>query len=244
MIKLIIFDLDGPILDSLEKSREGVLLGIQKLVQEFGILPEKVALTQESYIKSWGYPGLKTTELMFPLLTNSELKIITNCWAMNEKNGKTSLVKGALETLGYLKQNGFFTALLTTRSHNLQFHLKDYPLDNLFEIVQSWENPEWKREKIHRNHIFCSHHKPNPETLNPIMGWASKKGVLKNEIIMIDDTLVGLETARNGDLEFLGVCTGPLDTKEKWQKYGNLEPKYVINSVADLPSWLEENAGV
>lgn len=240
MIKLIIFDLDGPILDSLESSKGGVSIGVKKLIQEFGTPPEKMALTWETYVKCWGHPGSKTAELMFPLLASNELKVITNCWAENERKNKTPLVRGALKTLRYLKQKGFLTALLTSRSHNLQFHLSDYPLDNLFEIVQSWKNPTGKLEKIHRNHIFSPEHKPNPRVLNHILKWAAGKNISKKEIIMVDDTLVGLKTAKRGGLKFLGVCTGPLNSAVKWLGYGNLDRKYVINSIADLPEWLNK----
>ena len=181
---------------------------------------------------------------MFPLLAGSELKIINDCWAKNERKSKTPLVKGAIKTLEYLKKKGFLTAILTSRSHNLKFHLKDYPLENLFDIVQSWKNPKWKLEKIHCNHIFCPHHKPNPKALNPILKWGNERNLSKKEMVLIDDTLVGLETAKKGGLKFLGVCTGPLNSRSKWQKYGNLAGKYVINSIADLPGWLKKYGGM
>lgn len=247
MIRLIIFDLDGPILDSLKRSKMGVLNGVKKLIEEKGAPPEKINLTKETFIKYWGYPGLITAKLMFPILTNNELGVIVDCWRKNELKKKLPLVKGALKTLKFLKKKGYFTALLTSRSHNLKFHLENYNLDKLFDIVQSWTplahrpNPQVNCEKIHQNHIFNSCHKPNPDVFNQILRWATKKGISKKEMVMIDDTLVGLEAARNCNILLLGVCTGPLNSKAKWQKYGNLDGKYVIESIAELPAWLKKN---
>src|SRR3989344_6491410 len=95
-VKLIIFDLDGPILDSFKNSQRGVSIGVKKLIQEFGVSPKRVILNTETYIKCWGYPGLKTARLMFPFLTDNELNIINDCWAKNERKGKTPPVKGAI----------------------------------------------------------------------------------------------------------------------------------------------------
>lgn len=241
MVKVIIFDLDGPILDSLESSLRGVEMGIKELIR-MGVSRERAALNNENRFKYWGLPGKIILKMMFPLLTGDELSVINNCWVRNERRKKIPLVEGSLKTLRWLKKNGFFSALLTSRSRNLQFHLKDYPLDKLFVMVQSRKNPE-ESEKIHCNHVFCKHHKPNPKALSAVLKWAAQNGITKKEIIMIDDTLVGLETAKSGGLKFLGVCTGPLNSKAKWRRYGNLEAKYVINSVAELPSWLTKYEG-
>jgi len=248
MIKLIIFDLDGPILDSLSKSQESVLQGIKKLIRK-GTPPQKVRITEETFVKHWGYPGLKTSKLMFPTLNKKELTVITDCWRKNELKGKIPLVRGALKTLKTMRKKGFFTALLTARFENLEFHLRKYSLENLFDIVQSWRpatlplNSKIKPEKIHKNHIFCHHHKPDPRALNPILKWARKRGIFKKEMVMIDDTLVGLEAAKNSNILFLGVCTGPMNSKEKWQKFGKLNKNYVISSIAELPGWLKKCAG-
>lgn len=242
MIKLIIFDLDGPILDSWERSKKSVDEAVKKLIKK-GVPLQWVSPNEDSFIGSWGYPGMISTKLIFPNLTKKDLKIVFDCWAKDELRKKIPLVEGALKVLKFLKGAGYKACLLTSRSHNLKFHLSNYDLENMFDFVQSWKHPKIQ-EKIHKNHIFCRHHKPNPSVLNIILKWADKNGIHKNEALMIDDTLVGLETAKAAGLAFLGVCTGPLDSKAKWLKHGNLERKYVINSIADLPGWLEENENV
>ncbi len=57
-------------------------------------------------------------------------------------------------------------------------------------------------------------------------------------MIFVDDTLAGLRLTKILGIPFVGVCTGPMGRKD-WQRYGNLDQKYVIKSVAQLPSWLE-----
>jgi len=244
VFKLIIFDFDGPILDSLKRSKNSVLQG-RKLLIKKGVPLKRVRITKETFIKYWGYPGYRTSELMFPDLTKEELRVITDCWVRNELKRKIPLVRGTLKTLRYLRKRKKVIALLTARSRNLSFHFKNYPLENLFDIIQSWR-PSVRQseiERVHNNHIFCNYHKPNPNVLNPILKWAARKGISKKEMILIDDTLVGLETASRTKIAFLGACTGPIDSKNKWKRYGNLNGKYVINSIAELPKWLEKCAG-
>lgn len=232
-IKLIIFDLDGPILDSYEIARDAILVGRKKLN-----LPEP---NEETLTLHWGYPGQMVVKRVFPELSEKELKIFVQVWAKKERGEKIPLVEGAQNSLKEVKKQGIKTCLLTSRSHNLDLHLKDIDMENLFDFVQSWDNPEFKEKKpVHKNHIFLSSFKPNPEVFDEIFKWADKNGISKEEMLMIDDALIGLEAARAAGITFLGVCTGPVNSKEKWQRYGNLDGKYVIKSIAELPEWLQK----
>lgn len=237
MFRLIIFDFDGPILDSYEIARDSLLIAAKNLK-----IPEP---DEETLILHWGYPGRMVCKRIFPELTDKKLELSVQVWAKKEKSEKIPLINGAIETLEKIKKQGFKTCLLTSRSHNLDFHLKDIDLENLFDFVQSWDNPDFKEQKpCHKNHIFLSSFKPNPEVFDEVFKWTNKNGVSKDQILMIDDALVGLQAARTVGIAFLGVCTGPLNSKEKWQKYGNLDRKYVINTIAELPAWLENNMRV
>lgn len=239
LFKLIIFDFDGPILNSWDRSKNSVLAGIKELIKS-GTAPSKTKITEETFIKHWGYPGLKTAQMMFPNLTEKELVIIGHRWKNDELKKRIPLVKGALKTIKWLKRKKYLTSLLTSRSDNLKFHLENHNPENLFDLIQSWEDPKLKLKKIHKNHIFLKRHKPDPLALIPTINWAKRKGVAKNEILLIDDALVGLETAQNSNVSFVGVCTGPINSKKKWEKYGKLKKKYVIKSIAELPEWLKD----
>ena len=243
-IKLIIFDFDGPILDSFPTAKKSLLEGIEKLKKEKGVSPKKVILDKDVFINCWGFPGNKTLKLIFPLLEEGETELINDCWRKNELKRKIPFVRGARRTIKHLKNKGYFTALLTSRSHNIPLHLKGRGPEELFDMIQSLRNPKVYPEKVHNNHVFSTCHKPDPKVLIPILKWAAKKRISKKEMVIIDDTLVGLATAKNSDILFLGVLTGPLDTKEKWLKYGKLDKKYVIKSVAELPRWLKQYEGV
>lgn len=235
MLKLIIFDLDGPILDSFEMARDAVFKTSRKLKLT---PPDK-----EKFILSWGYPGAMAVKKLFPGITDEKAEIFVTGWAENEKSKKLPLVRGAKETLAKIRKN-FLTALLTVRSHNLKFHLRGWGLTKYFDFFQSFDNPTVTKEKIHPNHIFHPAPKDGPDFFDNLTQWMAQKNVSSKEAIFIDDTLAGLKLTRKMGIPFLGVCTGPLNSKAKWLRYGNLDRKYVINSIADLPDWLEKNTGM
>jgi phosphoglycolate phosphatase-like HAD superfamily hydrolase len=240
-LKLIIFDFDGPILDSFDVAKKSIFEVEEKLAREDPAQRKKLPfLAEEVFITSWGYPGIISLQKLFPALAPKELMRFMDVWKDNEKEQILNLVKGAKETLAWLKKENYLIGLLTSRSQNLDLHLRRLSLGNFFDFVQSWLNPEAADQKcIHQNHFLSPLHKPNPQVFENIFRWAEEKQIKKGEMLLIDDTLVGLEAARGAGIHFLGVCTGPLNSKEKWQKYGNLGQKYVINSIAELPEWLK-----
>lgn len=235
MIKLIIFDFDGPILDSFGAAKNSVVKTSQKLN-----LP---ILTKENFVLSWGYPGAMAVKKLFPGITQEKAELFVATWAENEKQKRLPLVRGARETLAEIKRN-FLIALLTARSHNLKFHFQELGLEKYFDFFQSFENPALPKEKAHPNHIFHPSPKDGPDFFNNLFAWMKEKNVLPAESIFIDDTLAGLKLVKKVGLPFLGVCTGPLSSKKDWLRYGNLDGKYVINSIAELPEWLDKNVRV
>lgn len=244
-IKLVVFDFDGPILDSFGLAKKSVYKTRQRFIDEKiadkRLLPKP---TKETFILSWGYPGVLTVKKMFPLISDKEAEIFIKTWAENEKEGTLPLVRGAKKALAEIRKEGLATALLTARSHNFNLLFKRFGLEKYFDFVQSFANPLVPQEKVHANHNFNSSHKDGPEFFSVLADWAEKKNISLTEAVFIDDTLTGLKIAGNAGLNFLGVCTGPLTLKKDWRTYGNVDEKYVIKSVAELPKWLEKNMRV
>ena len=244
MFKLIIFDFDGPILDSFG-SAKNLLLKIRKKFIEKGIIDFKKLPRpkKESFILNWGYPGEIALQKIFPSFSNKEAKIFMDFWVKMEKQKKPPLVKGTKAALKEIKKAGLKTALLTARSHNLGVHFGGHSLEKYFDFFQSFgsiNGPASPQEKVHPNHLFHPSAKDHPNFFDKILKWAKEKNINLEEMLFIDDTLVGLKIARQIGLKFLGVCTGPIDSKKAWQKYGNLDKKYVIKSIAELPTWLRK----
>lgn len=241
MMKLIIFDLDGPILDSFETAKKAILDTRKKLIESKTIPEDKLPdPDEETVMNSWGFPGDIAIKQIFNSLTQEEIKEYLSAWASDEHE-KVKLIDGAPETLDQLRKKGYNMGILTSRSRNLALHLSSLDLENLFDFIQSWHNPDiGEPELICSKHSISTCHKPDPEVFKDIFRWAGEKGIKKGEMMLIDDTLVGMKAAQMVGIGFLGVCTGPLDSKDKWQKYGNLEPERVIRSIAELPAWLDK----
>ncbi|MDD3399893.1 MAG: HAD hydrolase-like protein [Candidatus Pacebacteria bacterium] len=242
MIKLIIFDLDGPILDSFETAKTAISKTRKNLIESGTIAENKLPQpTDDAITKSWGLPGDMTIAQMFGSLSQEEVKQFMAAWASDEQNS-VNLINGAPETLDQLRKMGYYMGVLTSRARNLGVHLSPLDLEKLFDFIQSWHNPALGEARlICKNHSISPCHKPDPLVFKKIFGWAEGKGVKKEEMVLIDDTLIGKKAAEGVGINFLGVCTGPLDSKEKWQQYGKLDQKQVLSSIVELPNWLEEH---
>ncbi|MAF44069.1 MAG: hypothetical protein CMI54_07905 [Parcubacteria group bacterium] len=246
MHKLIIFDFDGPILDSFGTAKKAVLKTRDKLIKDGLVLVDKLPEPNEkTFILNWGYPGPIGIKRMFPLFDEKEVEIFGKTWMILQKQDEIPLIKGVNKILQELKRKNLTTALITARSHDLKYYLRKEGLINFLDFVQSWGNPEMKnQEAIHENHVFHQAFKPNPEVFDKILKWAEKKKIKKEEILLIDDTLVGTKAAKSIGINFIGVCTGPISSKENWQEYGRVSPDYVLESISELPKWLEKRERV
>ncbi len=78
-----------------------------------------------------------------------------------------------------------------------------------------------------------------------------KQGIVPQKIICVDDTMAGFEAVFwtnvqvKPQLEFIGVLTGPLKSKQEWNEQARtqayIHTKFpVISSVVELPDWLEK----
>lgn len=111
------------------------------------------------------------------------------------------------------KQLGIITA---TNRQNLAFDLSslNIPAD-LFTYTQTFDETD--------------HHKPSPKVFDPMLTWAAKNNIKRNEIIYIGDGMVDMQAAVSAGLEFIGVHTG-LYTSADFMRHGASS----INNISDL----------
>ena len=75
MFKLIIFDFDGPILNSFRIARDSVLAARREAINK-KLIPAKSLpeITEEAVVRCWGYPGQFTLAKIFPCLTEKKIR--------------------------------------------------------------------------------------------------------------------------------------------------------------------------
>lgn len=235
-IKTVIFDLDGVIFDSWPATI--------KVVKE--IKADSGETIDDDFIsKSWGTDGHKWSQILFP---NTPPEIVHRRWAEEESKIEIPLCPGTKEILRWLKIWEFKTGVITNRRAGrlLSKVIEDNRLDlsgnfDFIQTVKAW-GPDfgtYNNRKLHPNHFFSVFAKPDVRSFRIIRWFLKNRGVERENVLFIGDTIgADLELARRIGIEFLGVLTGPVDTKEKWRDWGGLNEKNVLKSVIELPRWL------
>lgn len=235
-IKAVIFDLDGVIFDSWPAT----IKVIRKIKAEFG-----ETIDNDFLAKSWGLVGYKWSKILFPKVPP---EIVHQRWVEEEQKIKIPLCRGVKEILRWLKIWDFQTGIITNRrsGHLLRKILEDNQLNLVenFDFIQTVRARGvnfgiYSNYKLHPNHFFSIFTKPDIKSFRIIRWFLKNRGINMENILFIGDTVgADLELAKRVGIEFLGVLTGPVDTKEKWRAWGGLEEKYILKSVIELPRWL------
>lgn len=249
-LKVVIFDFDGVLFDSWETNYK-----IIKFISKFS------KYTEEEILKMWGMRGelfIKLITKKFPWPLNFLIrKFIYWTWRLTEmkKNSKAKFFDNALTICEKLKNNGCIVGILTNRiSKTLKTTLKKLPNppDYYFNFIQTCEFNKKNRKKIFNNHLFSLYPKPNPQNFvdlicNYLLREIEKRKVKYSNIklIYVGDTLTDLEFVEKTNkelklkdfkIEFYGILTGPLNTKEKWIKWSNnkIEEENILTSLSKL----------
>lgn len=196
----------------------------------------------------WGRGGYNVIKHCFP---GCNIEKVHQRWKKVENSIKTDLIKGAGETIEFLRKAGFVTGLITNRSWNSLKHYKNLWRPLNFDFVQTSEYKKRRRIMAAPNpikkHFETSCFKPNPGCFKPFFKWLKKKKINPKEIFYVGDCLVDFEAAYNESLrsgyniEFIGVLTGPLKTQKEWNEITKTNNKFpALPSVAELPNWLRQ----
>lgn len=181
-IKGIISDLDGTLVDTFEAN----FLAYQTVLSKYGI-----ALTRESYRKGF---GLRLTELLAALggeFSPTEVAEIRDAKARCYPDFFTALRpnRPLLEFLRRFRAKAGRTALATTASRaNVERVLRHIGAESLFEHVITGED--------------VKNGKPDPECY---LVSCARLGLPANQILVFEDTELGLEAARRAGMAVLRI---------------------------------------
>lgn len=234
-VKAVLFDFDGVILDSWPIA----LKALKKFSLEMNCpMSEKDEIRIR---KNWGHPGKKIMEILFPDKDENFRQDFYEKWLAEEKNvfkNGLPLINGVKETLLFLKSKRIICGLITNRGARLFVPIqeKENFLEK-FDFIQTFGKTE---RPLHQNHFISDFPKPDPRVFDKPIGFLKEKGISPKETIFIEDSLISIKSAKKRKILFLGVNTGPIDTVEKWQKWGKLKPENVLPSIAKLPEWLKK----
>lgn len=193
MIKAVIFDMDGTILDTIED-----IAGAVNYILAKYDMPLRTVDEVKGFV---GNGLLRTLELSVPLETDKEFvnKIFEEfvIYYKSHSQIKTKPYDGIVEAIRKLKDQGFKTAVVSNKRQEAVEELCDIFYDGLFDIALG------ERDGIPR--------KPAPDMNNIVLDYLE---VNSNEAIYIGDSEVDIKTATNSNLKGIYVSWGFRDKED------------------------------
>ena len=208
MIKAIVFDVDGVLIDS----NKIIVEAYQKTAKKLGLgIP-----SSHEIVDLMGRPLTEIVKILWP---QSDVKFYTEAFRglfMNEKF-VIPAIEGAVDAVKAINESGFRIGVLSGKiMFFIRKHFREAGFNiNWFEVIASFETTE--------------KHKPDPE---PLLFVINQLDVKPEETIYVGDALSDYECARDAKVEYFAVLTGAL-RREDLEKLG---VKSIINSVAELPN--------
>jgi phosphoglycolate phosphatase len=187
--KIILFDLDGTLIDS----TEAILEGFTVAFQTFG----RAVPSDEAIKKEIGYP----LDVMFPTLGIPEEEVVAHVQAYKEHYrkiacDKTVLLPDAREAI-LLASKSATLGVVTTKTAKYSIALLEYMgLMDYFDVLIGREDVE--------------HPKPHPE---PIIKALNKLRSVTSEYWMVGDTPMDIEAAKAAGINSVAVTCGYADKK-------------------------------
>jgi len=201
---LLVFDWDGTLVDS-----EGFAIeALQKTAADFNYPVPEISAIRECF-------GLKLENLLqqfFPKENQTELAK-TFYKYFSEEDLTTNFFAGALETLAYLKQQGFTLAVATNRARaKLDTALDMANIKNLFATTRC---PEEGAPK------------PAPDMLLTLL---EELNIDPYNALMIGDTVFDMQFAQNAAVDAMAACYG----HHRKDQLAAFNPVGFIENIQDL----------
>ena len=209
MIKGIIFDLDGTLLNTVDDIKNSLNYVLKE--NNFPIC------TLEQVKKSLGYGSLSLIKDSVPtntsdILINKVYNEYVDYYTKNN-NDLTRPYEDIMTLLKLLKANKYLLAITSNKMQEAVTELNENTFEGLIDVAIG----ERKTLKL----------KPDPEMLILAL---EELGLKPNEVIYVGDTEVDLLTAKNANLKSIAVTWGFRTKKELLKN----SPDFVIDSPLDL----------
>ncbi len=213
--RLLIFDMDGTLVDSFQ----GILRALNMALAELDMPPVDLLWVRKhvgrgaARLIASASGGRVEAQDLFSAFRRSYGEVIV------EESRPFPGVEETLEKLGT-----DFELALASNKPDFWIHevLRGLGWDHRFQSVMGPES--------------AGAHKPNPAMIDRIL---EETGARRIESILIGDMPVDAETGSNADIAVLGVLTGAASAEELIDA-GCIE---TIGGVPDLPAWLERRSG-
>lgn len=183
--KLVIFDLDGTILDTLHQ----LTIAFNEALKRSGYKPRA-----EDYIRSRIGNGSRKLVLSMEDLDGADPDVIGEDYRRyyNEHcTENTTEYDGMTDLFERLKRAEIRTAVVTNKSHDTALKLCDNKFPGLIDIV-----------KGHRDGIA---HKPDPFLVNEVL---HELDLSPDEAVFVGDSEVDIRTASNSGMDCISVTWG------------------------------------
>ncbi len=212
MIKAILFDFDGVIIDSgdLHYKAWQIFCSHFNKVMTYEEFKEGFGRTNRDILND--ILGRKLTEEEISSYSEQKEEIFRNLAKSNIK-----LIDGAVDFIKKVKAEGKLIALVSsTPRKNIDFILKEVKLNNYFDAIISAED--------------VKDGKPNPECY---IRAANKLGIIPQDCLVIEDAIAGIQAALRAGMKCIAITTTqPADKL--------VEANYIVNSFSEIDLYLFE----
>jgi len=213
-IKLIIFDLDGTLVDAYA----AVAASFNHALGSFGFPAQDDETIKRSV--GWG-DKILVSKFVPPEKVDQVLSVYRIHHRSALKSG-TKFLPGAKQLLGWLKEEGYKLAIATNRpSRFTHIILKHLDVASFFASV------------VCADQVACP--KPAPDCLERILKTCR---LSREEALFVGDMTIDIETGKNGGVRTVAVVSGS-STEDELR---NLQPSRIIHEISELQQVLREMA--
>ena len=210
-IRLVIYDLDGTIIDSTEA-----------IIDTFNVILAEEGIAQPAPGIIASLIGEPMPEILRRLLPPDRQGDVQHFWDAyipvyaRISPEKTRVLPGAAETLRTFKASSLLQSVATQKKCAVATRvLGELGLLGDIDFVCGIDD--------------VVHPKPAPDIVELTL---KRLGVKPSEAVMIDDTTIGLSAGKNAGVHTIGVTTGT----HSREKLLTLDPDYIIDGFDELPS--------